>query len=377
MIKNQKANFLFLTNLKKLLYFVLIGSPLVTFAQNDSTSSDTVISKSNEGFKALPVVYYTPETGFALEAFAYYTFKLKNAERASNVRLFATYTQMKQYMFILPAQLYTNDEKYFINSYNDFRYFPEYFYGLGNNTKETERVQYDFQALQSQNKILRKIKSYSYAGLNIQYQGFSVDFKGQDSLWIQNDRLIGTDFFRHFIIGGVFMLDSRDHILAPKKGLFFEATINRGRGIADGNSTRFWQIILDFRKYFPLNERNVIATQALFQSCYGDVPFRVLPYLGGPHIHRGFYMGRFRDKHAGLLQLEWRHSFPNRIGFTFFSSTGQVAHSLKDIHLNRLHTALGAGLRFKISKKDQTTIRLDYSKTLDSQGVYLYFAEAF
>lgn len=349
----------------------------MAFSQSESAPLDSTENEEGKVFKALPVVYYTPETGFALEAFAYYTFKLKNAERASNVRLFATYTQMKQYMFILPAQLYTNDEKYFINSYNDFRYFPEYFYGIGNKTKEEERIQYEFQALQSQNKILRKLKNHSYAGLNIQYQGFDVDFEKKDSLWIEGDKMIGTDYFLHLIFGGVFMFDSRDHILAPKKGLFFEATINRGMGVADGNSTRFWQTMLDFRKYFSLNERNVIATQTLLQTCSGDVPFRVLPFLGGPLIHRGFYMGRFRDKHAALLQVEWRHSFPNRFGFTVFSSTGQVSNSISDVGRNRLHTAIGTGLRYKMSKKDQTTIRLDYSKTFDSQGIYLYFAEAF
>jgi len=357
--------------------WLLIGIPNTVFSNEKTILTDSIPSDSTKVFKALPVVYYTPETGFALEAFAYYSFKLKNAERASNARFFATYTQMKQYMFILPVQLYTNSERYFINSNNDFRYFPEFFYGLGNETKEKERTRYEFKAFQTQNKILRKMKSKSYAGINIQYQQFDVNFDPSDSLWIQDVRILGTDYFKHGIVGGVYMYDSRDHILAPRKGLFLEAMINYGFGDADEFRTRFWQLMVDVRKYFSLNERNVIATQGLFQTCMGDVPFRVLPSLGGPLLHRGYYMGRFRDKHATLLQAEWRHSFPKKWGFTVFSSIGKVSNTFKEINLSGLHPALGTGLRYRMSKRDQTTIRLDYSKTPDSQGVYLYFAEAF
>jgi outer membrane protein assembly factor BamA len=357
--------------------WVLLGIPNVVFSQEKTFSSDSLISDSSKVFKALPVIYYTPETGFALEAFAYYSFKLKNAERASNARLFATYTQMKQYMFILPVQLYTNNEGFFINSYNDFRYFPEFFYGLGNETTEKERTLYEFKAFQTQNKILRKMKSNSYAGIHMQYQHFDVHFDTEDSLWTQDVKMLGTDYFKHVIVGGVYMYDSRDHILAPRKGMFLETMINYGLGEADGSRTRFWQMMVDVRKYFSPNERNVIATHGLFQTCSGDVPFRILPSLGGPLIHRGYYMGRFRDKHATLLQAEWRYSFPKKWGFTVFSSVGKVSNTFKELNLNGLHPALGTGLRYRMSQRDQTTIRLDYSKTPDSQGIYLYFAEAF
>jgi hypothetical protein len=327
--------------------------------------------------KALPVVYYTPETGFAAEAFAFYSFHLGKDSRKSNIRFFATYTQLKQYLFILPFQIYTNKEKYFIHSYNEYRFFPEYFYGIGNNTKSNIRTNYDFGAIHSQHKILKKILKNTYAGPHLLYQKFDVDFNKNDSLFLVHENIIGKENFSHFLGGIALMHDSRDHILFPQKGIFIEILCNYGIGQADGNKNSFGTSALDFRKYFRIKKRNVLASNILLQSSVGNVPFRIMPSLGGALNHRGYYMGRFRDQNSMLFQLEWRHSFPRKFGVALGSSLGNVGNTPTALFKNKLHPALGMGLRYKLSKNDETNIRFDVYITPDSHGFYLYFAEAF
>lgn len=125
---------------------------LVPEAESRQSKQDSTI------FKALPLAYFTPETRIAAEGFAFYSFYAKESKRKSNLRMFVTYTQNKQYLLILPWQVYTSGDQYFLNGSIDYRKFPEYYYGLGNNTKETSRALYTFKALTFKSKSYKRLK---------------------------------------------------------------------------------------------------------------------------------------------------------------------------------------------------------------------------
>jgi outer membrane translocation and assembly module TamA len=94
-------------------------------------------------------------------------------------------------------------------------------------------------------------------------------------------------------------------------------------------------------------------------------------------MHRGYYFGRFRDKHLVFTQAEVRKHLFWRIGAAAFGSIGRVYEDFDTILLRKYHPAAGGGLRFKLSKKTEANIRLDIAVTPDSKGFYIYFAEAF
>ncbi|WP_339900728.1 BamA/TamA family outer membrane protein [uncultured Cyclobacterium sp.] len=350
---------------------IILFFALVPEAESRQSKQDSTI------FKALPLAYFTPETRIAAEGFAFYSFYAKESKRKSNLRMFVTYTQNKQYLLILPWQVYTSGDQYFLNGSIDYRKFPEYYYGLGNNTKETSRALYAFKALTFKSKSYKRLKKDTYIGLALQGQWLKPKFPEMELLFEDVLEENGREGYGYMGFGPAVMWDKRDHILSPSSGSFVEFSPLIGVGKSNHSAINFGLLSLDMRHYLALADNITWANQFLTQLSFGEVPFRTLPTLGGPFLHRGYYQGRFRDNHSAILQSEYRHHVIGRFGFVVFGSAGRVYKSLQEKLYKNIHLAAGGGLRVRISKKDRTNVRLDYSFTSDSRGFYIYFAEAF
>ena len=346
---------------------LIVAACHLTYGQeNDSTI-----------FKALPLAYYTPETRIALEAFAFYSYYSEGSRRKSNIRLFATYTQNRQYLLTIPWQIYTSEDKYFLNGSLDYRKFPEYYYGLGNETQEANRALYEFSAFTVTSKSYIKLENDTYMGFSLQGQWLTPKFPENEEIFNDINSENGERGYSYLSLGPSFMWDKRDHLLSPSSGSFLEFTPVFGMGKADENPIYFGLASLDIRDYWKLGENATWANQFVAQFSMGTVPYRTLPTLGGPLLHRGYYQGRFRDDHLLILQSEFRQHVKGRFGFVVFGSMGRVYPDIKTELLKNIHLAAGAGLRVRVSKKDRTNVRFDYSITPDSSGFYVYFAESF
>jgi len=349
--------------------FLLVTTPFLVYAQENENDS-TVL-------KVLPLAYYTPETRIAFEAFAFYSYFSKGSQKKSNLRLFATYTQNRQYLLTIPWQIYTADDRYFLNGSMDYRSFPEYYYGIGNNTQEDNRALYEFSAITITSKSYIKLENDTYMGFSLQGQRLMPEFPENKIIFNDIEPDNGEKGYSYMSLGPSFMRDKRDHILSPSTGSFLEFTPVFGLGKADQKSIYFGLATLDIRDYWKLGENSTWANQFVAQFSMGSVPYRVLPTLGGPFLHRGYYQGRFRDNHLMVLQSELRQHVIGRFGFVLFGSMGRVYPDIRTELLQNIHLAAGAGIRFRVSKKDRTNVRFDYSLTPDSTGFYIYFAESF
>ncbi|MEX0882631.1 MAG: BamA/TamA family outer membrane protein [Cyclobacteriaceae bacterium] len=341
----------------------------LTYGQEDKEDSTV--------FKALPLAYYTPETRIAFEGFAFYSYYSEGSRRKSNVRIFATYTQNRQYLFTIPWQIYTANDRYFLNGSLDYRKFPEYYYGIGNDTQEDNRSLYEFSAFTISNKSYQKLENDTYMGISLQGQWLLPEFPENEPIFDDIDLTNGKKGYNFLSLGPSFMWDRRDHILSPSEGSFLEFTPTFGFGKSDQNAIYFGLASLDIRDYWKLGEKSTWANQFVAQFSMGEVPYRVLPTLGGPFLHRGYYQGRFRDKHLMILQSEFRQHLIGRFGIVAFASAGRVYSNVRTELVKDIHLAAGGGLRFRISKKDRTNVRFDFSLTPDSSGFYIYFAESF
>ncbi len=346
----------------------------------EPVSSDSILKhKKTEKamLRVLPLAFYTPETGIAGEVVAYYSFRTRQSARKSNLRFFATYTQNSQFFAILPWQVYTDKEAYFINGSLDYRIYPEYYYGIGNNTTIADRQLYTYEALTLQNKTFKNIGNHTFVGLGVSYQNLRTMLPKSVTAEGRECRLIGTEGYEYLAAGPALMYDTRDHILCAESGQYLEIATQGALGTAMNMNINFMQISLDYRNYFKVNKSGVWANQLVAQYSKGDIPYRALPALGGAYRHRGYYEGRFRDKNLLLLQTEYRQHLFWRIGMVGFASVGRVFETFNMDLAKDWHTAAGVGLRFQLSKNEHTNIRLDYSVGKDSQGFYVYFAEAF
>jgi hemolysin activation/secretion protein len=351
-----------------IVFLINFGTQL-TFAQEDEKDSTV--------FKALPLAYYTPETRIAFEAFAFYSYYSEGSRRKSNVRLFATYTQNRQYLLIVPWQIYTANDRFFLNGSIDYRKFPEYYYGLGNDTAEENRALYEFSAFTLNSKSYSKLENDTYLGLSLQGQWLMPEIPENEVIFDNITTGNGAKGYSYLSLGPSFMVDQRDHILSPSAGRFLEFTPAFGLGKADENPIYFGMATLDIRDYWKLGEKSTWANQLVAQFSVGSVPYRVLPTLGGPFLHRGYYQGRFRDNHLMIIQSEFRQHVKGRFGFVVFGSAGRVYSDISNKPLQNIHLAAGTGLRLRVSKNDRTNVRFDYSLTPDSSGFYIYFAESF
>jgi len=109
----------------------------------------------------------------------------------------------------------------------------------------------------------------------------------------------------------------------------------------------------------------------------GEAPFQIMSFLGGMNFMRGYYMGRFRDNNAIILQGEYRMPVWWRFGAVAFASAGDVAYKIDQFKLSDFKVTFGVGIRFAIDPKERINFRLDFAWADDSSGIYFTVVEAF
>jgi hypothetical protein len=100
-----------------------------------------------------------------------------------------------------------------------------------------------------------------------------------------------------------------------------------------------------------------------------DIPFFMLPALGGGTDLRGFSSWRFRDRDSLLLQGEWRIMVNRFLDTALFYDAGTVASRLGDIDLHRLKSDYGFGAR--IHGPFQTFLRIDVARSNEKTALVL------
>ena len=140
-----------------------------------------------------------------------------------------------------------------------------------------------------------------------------------------------------------------------------------------GGDQSFSRLEIDAVQHVPvLRETWVISLHGnLDTTLDGDVPYFLMPSVGGGSSLRGYSSFRFRDRHSLLLQGELRW-IPNRYGLdmAIFYDAGTVAPQRSRLSLSDLETSVGVGLR--LHSPTVTPIRIDLAK--GSEGLRLVVA---
>ncbi len=172
--------------------------------------------------------------------------------------------------------------------------------------------------------------------------------------------------------------DSRDNQFYPQKGIFAKVTLATANTLW-GSSYNTTDFSLDFRQFIPITNGHVLAWQAYFSGVFSktEVPFQLLPTLGGRDLMRGFRQGMYRDNTMFIFQTEYRMPIYNRLKAALFLSTGDVM-SGKNFHVNKLKVAYGGGLRYRINDA-RIHLRVDIAKNNYGEKLQFYITatEAF
>jgi hemolysin activation/secretion protein len=76
-------------------------------------------------------------------------------------------------------------------------------------------------------------------------------------------------------------------------------------------------------------------------------------------------------------QAEYRLSLPKRFGLVAFAGAGQVAKTSGEYRMDKMLPSFGAGIRFRLTKRNKVNFRLDYAVGKDSHGIYMGVGEVF
>jgi hypothetical protein len=119
---------------------------------------------------------------------------------------------------------------------------------------------------------------------------------------------------------------------------------------------------VDLRQYLGfLAGRRVVALRGVMSTTDAadgsEVPFYLMPWLGGKDTLRGFRNYRYRGPHSLLLQAEYRWEIWSGLEGALFYDTGKVARARRDLSLEGMAHAYGFGFRFNTN--DAVVMRVD------------------
>jgi hypothetical protein len=172
---------------------------------------------------------------------------------------------------------------------------------------------------------------------------------------------------------GTLALDSRHSPGYARRGSYLGVTVH---DFSDTDSQfGFSQVDYEGIQHLPLRrEAWVLSLRARVQTTFTksdqEIPFFMLPSVGGGSSLRGFNSWRFRDRNSLLLQAEWRVMVNRFFETALFYDAGEVTARTGDLDFTGLKDDYGIGIRFHGPLA--TPLRIDFAKS--NEGLHIVFA---
>jgi hypothetical protein len=250
------------------------------------------------------------------------------------------------------------------------------FYGLGLGTDKVNRTNYDFQQPYASALLtLRPTRNLFMVRGGVEFSQWKQQSGKGSSPSVETrftaDSLPGlgetVDYLHTQATVGI---DTRTSPGYSRRGTFFGVTAH---DFTDNDERfGFHQIDYEAIQHIPiLREAWVISLRALASTTHDksgqDIPFFMLPSLGGGSNLRGYSSWRFRDRDSLLLQGEWRIMVNRFFDTAVFYDAGTVAARPSDLKLDVLRHDFGFGVRFH--GPFNTPFRVDVARSDESVAI--------
>lgn len=336
-------------------------------------------------FLVYPVLAYAPETRLEVGLSGLYLFYSRGDtnNRLSEIPLYTFYTLNEQYGLTFEHAIFSHQSRRSFLGEGIIADFPLKYYGIGLDARSEDAVVVYARQLVARERVLFRLgRSEVYLGPELGISSLSgVRFEAEDGRSVALPR--GGDGTTNLTAGLGVAHDKRHNPLNVREGLFGElALLASGAGLLSEHT--FHNVYADLRGYQPLGSEQavVVAGQILGQFGGGDLPFNELGLIGGEGMMRGYYRGRYRDRHLIAAQAEIRFlplplGFTKRIGAAAFVASGTVWPSWAALGEVRPLLTGGGGLRVLTFPASDIYTRIDVGLSEDGPGFYLYVGEAF
>lgn len=334
-------------------------------------------TEEKHGYLLYPTIGYSPETRFEFGAVGLMLYHAKKnpTNRLSEANIFAFFTQEGQWGIWQEHSLYTDRDKWFIQGNTRFQFFPLLYFGIGPSTINDPAIVLSTNLI-SRQRFMHTIKPNLFVGPVVDLNHiFNVKYKSSEA---HPNQPAGSEGNTTFGLGLSITHDTRNNALNARSASYAELTyINYHLSPIFG----FQSLQADVRKFFPgFSKSHVWAIQGFASFNQGNIPFNKLALMGGENLMRGYYLGRFRDKHYTAVQTEYRilpFEFSKRFGMALFASAGNVAPRPSLLLETNIKFTVGGGPRFLVFKNKDIFVRLDAAATPEGMAYYFFLGEAF
>lgn len=253
------------------------------------------------------------------------------------------------------------------------------FYGYGTDTSVDDRANYSFtQPYASASLRLLPTRKWLVLGGGLEVSEWKQDAGAGTAPSIEEvytaDELPGLGSSPAYLQAfGTVGLDTRPAAGYARRGGYYGVTYRDYTDQDEAYGFSLWeysaiQHIPILRNAWVLSLRAEVTT-SLAKSGQ-EIPFYMLPSLGGGSSLRGYTSWRFRDRNSVLLSADWRVLANNFMDIALFYDAGKVEAYVSDLDLDGLKDNYGIG--FRLHSPLATPLRIEFAK--GNEGLSLVFS---
>lgn len=320
-------------------------------------------------FSVIGGPHYASDTKFGLGLVAaglYRTDPNDSILPPSNVSLYGDVSSVGFYMLGVRGNHIAPKGRYRIDYHLYFYSFPADFWGIGYEMGDNDANKSDMKRWQAQAEV-----SFLFRVADNFYIGPMASYDYVIGKHIERPELLqGMDQHTWNVGAGVSLVyDNRDNLTNPHRGICLNINQMFRPGFM-GNDYAFSTTAFRFDAYQQLGKGTVLAEDIGANLNFGNPSWGMMAELGGTHSMRGYYEGRYRDKHSLEATVELRQHVWKRNGIVVWVGAGTIFPKFSALCSKQILPNAGVGYRWEFKKN--VNVRLDYGFGKSGQSGFLF-----
>ena len=320
-------------------------------------------------FSVIGGPHYASDTKFGLGLVAaglYRTDPNDSILPPSNVSLFGDVSTVGFYMLGVRGNHIAPRGRYRIDYRLYFYSFPSDFWGIGYEMGDNDDNKSEMKRWQAQAEV-----SFLFRVADNFYIGPMASYDYVIGKHIERPELLqGMDQHTWNVGAGVSLVyDNRDNLTNPHRGIYLNINQMFRPGFM-GNDYAFSTTAFRFDAYQRLGKGTVLAEDFGANLNFGNPSWGMMAELGGTHSMRGYYEGRYRDKHSLEATVELRQHVWKRNGIVVWVGAGTIFPKFSALRSKQILPNAGVGYRWEFKKN--VNVRLDYGFGKSGQSGFLF-----
>lgn len=322
--------------------------------------------RSTSMFSLLGGPYYNSVSGLAISLVGAASMRVKGCDsvsQPSNVQFSGTCSTKKFWDLSLSSNiLFPNRMRLLVDA--TFEYQPLYFWGMGyeNGDNSANKTMQEKYMAHVDAELLFSVASNFRLGPKVQWNYVNSDTIAYPELLCGQDLVL-----RNYGAGFAVEYDSRDMVTDAKRGVYVYVSETFYPKFL-WNRYAFSTTDIRANYYRPLWRDCTLAADLWAMFNFGNPSWAKMALLGDTHRMRGYYLGRYRDKHMVSAQVELRQHIWGRHGMVAWAGMGSVFHNADG--LKHILPNFGVGYRFAFRRR--MNIRVDYGFGKSGQKGFMF-----